>query len=394
MINLAQYFTQEPFSNLLTSNIVVDNPKVILDLGIGNGSLTSAAQKKWKDAQFFGIDVDQEKVSQLNQKLENVTLYNLNSLDSDLYSKINIKVGTVDIAICNPPYLNIERSETLSHLLASAGLPASVAIKNYTTDLLFFAQNLALLKTGGVLGIILPAGMLCGHEFLKFRRDLLENHTVEKVIELQSNIFKKTEAKTFILIVKKGKPKQNAVLLSMADADGQIENSMVVDSAELYWRMDYSYHSEKSKFLTKGICIGDIATTIKRGVYTNLELKATKLPFFHTTDFKNHMRICKFADNNYDSLLREPTIAKKGDILVGRVGKSCHEQILFLKHGRIAITDCVYRIELPKEYQKQVFTYLYSKTGRQNLKMIKHGVCAQVISKIDLERIWIDFNAH
>jgi hypothetical protein len=83
-------------------------------------------------------------------------------------------------------------------------------------------------------------------------------------------------------------------------------------------------------------------------------------------------------------------LAKKGDILLGRVGKSCHNQILFLENGQIAITDCVYRIEIPGSFRKKVFNYLSSKKGKENLQMLKHGVCAQVISKGDLEKILID----
>ncbi len=390
MSELAQYFTQEPFCDLLTKSIFFDNPQIILDLGIGNGSLTSAAQKRWKEATFFGIDVDNEKVNQLHETLNNITLYNLNSLDADLYEKINIKVGSVDIAICNPPYLNIKRDENLSNLLRTAGLPNSVNIKNYTTDLLFFAQNLALLKHGGVLGIILPAGLLCGHEFIKFRMDLLENHTVETVIELESKIFKRTEAKTFILIVKKGTTEKLKVPLRIADAGGTVTDTMYVKPADLLSRMDFAYHAGKAQLSQKGIRLGNIATAIQRGNYTNLELRATKLPYFHTTNFKSYKQKVRIEEFDYSSLVRKPTMAQKGDILIGRVGKSCHEQILFLEKGRVAITDCVYRIELPVKFQKKVVKYLQSKMGRQNLKMLKHGVCAQVISKVDLQKVLIE----
>lgn len=159
---------------------------------------------RWKNAKFCGVDLDRNRVESLTTTHSNVNLFNLNSLDLNLSEKINVKVGSVDIAVCNPPYLNLEKTEKYSQLLENSGLKNSVKLISYTTDLLFIAQNISLLKTGGVLGTILPAGLISGHHFELFRKDLILNHSIENIIELESKIFKKTEAKTFILILKKG----------------------------------------------------------------------------------------------------------------------------------------------------------------------------------------------
>lgn len=393
MIKLGQFFTREPFSKLLTESIEFKDPKIIIDLGIGDGSLTTAAQAKWKYAKYFGVDVDIVKVSNLLCSLHNVTLHHVNSLDTDLSAKINVKVGSVDIAICNPPYLNLCRSQAFDELLLKVNLNNSIGLKSYTTDLLFFAQNLFLLKPGGVVGIILPAGLLCGHEFLKFRQDLLNNHTIETVIELRSRIFKKTDAKTFILIVRKGITTNRNVVLRLANEKGVIIDSLICGKDELYRRMDFTYHSEKFLYTEIGISLKNIGAKIKRGNYTHLELAAAKVPYFHTINFKEHQKEVYFPDHDYSSLSRKPYTAVEGDILLGRVGKTCHKQILLIKHGKIAITDCVYRIELPMSFRSKVFRYLSSKVGQDHLRILKHGVCAQVLSKSDLENMLINIEA-
>ena len=103
--NLAQHFTEGYFSKLLIESIQSRGPKVIVDLGIGDGALTTEAIKKWRYAKYYGVDLDNDRLRQVNKLLPTVTLHNLNSLDICLDEKIKLKFGTVDIAICNTPYI-------------------------------------------------------------------------------------------------------------------------------------------------------------------------------------------------------------------------------------------------------------------------------------------------
>ncbi|RZK39077.1 MAG: hypothetical protein EOO90_20040 [Pedobacter sp.] len=389
MNELAQFFTKEVFSILLANSIKINDPKIVIDLGIGDGSLTSAAQKRWKNAQFCGVDLDKNRVESLNVTHSNVNLFNLNSLDLNLSKKINIKVGSVDIAVCNPPYLNLEKTEKYSQLLTKSGLKNSVKLISYTTDLLFIAQNLSLLKKGGILGIILPAGLISGHNFELFRKDLVSNHSIENIIELESKIFKRTEAKTFILILKKGCPKKDLVLISKANKKGEITDSFAVPKDDLVYRMDFDYHANKKTLNSSGKSLANLVESIKRGNISNLDLRRIGLPYFHTTDFKKHDGRLFTENNSYNNLDKQPLLAMQGDILIGRVGKTCHRQILIVESGCIAISDCVYRIRSSKKNQKRIIDYLQSEEGITNLKILKHGVCAQVISLKNLANLLI-----
>ncbi|QEC69738.1 N-6 DNA methylase [Panacibacter ginsenosidivorans] len=382
MAYLAQYFTKDHFSNLLIQNIDFRGPKVIVDLGIGDGALTVAAIKKWRHAKYYGVDVDKERLDSLNERLPNVRLHNINSLDISLGKSIKIKMGTVDIAICNPPYLNLKKRSKYKTILRNAGLNNSVNIPCYTSDLIFLAQNINLLRDKGTLGIIVPEGIVCGHNFNLLRKDLLERHDLKMVIQLEPKIFNKTEAKTYILILDKGQTRTRTVQLCKADLNGKIEKRIKIQKTDLIERMDYKYHASANKNI-KGKTLKELGVTIRRGNYSKNELEKAKQIYFHTTS--NWSINGLSLRNTHYKLNKEPVIAKKGDILIGRVGRNCIDKITFVKSGKIAVTDCVYKVSISEEFREAVYNRLKSEEGKIYLQKVIHGVCAQVLSKKDLE---------
>jgi type I restriction-modification system DNA methylase subunit len=386
MNGLAQYFTDNVFSSLLVNSISEKSAKIIVDLGIGDGALTTAALKKWERAQFYGVDLDKRKIFFVNKKLPSVNLYNLNSLDINLNEKIKIKLGTVDVAICNPPYLNLEKDKKYEQILSKALLLKSVNLKRYTTDLIFLAQNINLLKQHGTLGIILPEGVICGHEYKLLREDLVTNHSVKMIIQLEPKIFKRTEAKTYIVILSKGRSSKEDAMLCFANENGRIEKKLLVNKFNLVSRMDYKFHSNKNQN-KKGKTLKELGVTISRGSLPNHVLKNSGMTYFHSSDFKYFESSVNFEKGNLTN--QNLVTARPGDILVGRVGRNISKQVLIVKRGEMILSDCVYKMECPKKYRQAIFKKLISENGRLYLSKISHGVCAQVISKRDLEAMRI-----
>jgi type I restriction enzyme M protein len=74
-------------------------------------------------------------------------------------------------------------------------------------------------------------------------------------------------------------------------------------------------------------------------------------------------------------------IAEPGDILMARVDRSLHQKIAIVTKGRAAITDCVYRVRVPVEHQKRVFTALRSTHGEQAILSATKGVSARLLGK-------------
>jgi type I restriction enzyme M protein len=85
-----------------------------------------------------------------------------------------------------------------------------------------------------------------------------------------------------------------------------------------------------------------------------------------------------------------PTIKKRlvtvepGDILIARVDRKLHEKVAIVVGGEAALTDCVYRVKLPKESQQLAFRALRSSEGASRLLAISKGVSARLLGKADL----------
>ena len=189
---IGQYFTAQPVSKMMVSMFHQDTPKRIIDIGVGNGSLLHAAHNRYRSAEFFAADIDRNVISTVAARLPFVKAIHIDGLSKGLSKQMKLKVGSVDIAVCNPPYYRLENTLVLKRLFKKAGLNNSKNLIKITSDIVFLAQNLQMLRIGGELGIILPDSVFTGHEFAKLREDLLINHTIRGIIQLPDKIFKRT----------------------------------------------------------------------------------------------------------------------------------------------------------------------------------------------------------
>ncbi|MDI9257948.1 N-6 DNA methylase [Flavobacterium sedimenticola] len=382
MNNLAQFYTHDNFSKLLLSKILAKNPKRVLEIGVGGGSLVRAAKKKWKHSDIIGGDIDSMNVSTLKEEFPSIKLFVINGLSSHLREDLKLELGSVDVAICNPPYMTIKKSDEYGKILEESLLGCLDSYSQLTSDIIFLAQNLLLLKEGGELGIIVPDGLLTCQRFSIFREKLLSNYKLTGVIELPSKIFKKTEAKTHILIIRKSVCSSLSLPIYLANENGTIASKILVKKSALIYRMDYKYHSWKKNSNQKtSNSLLDLNVDIMRGSRSKKQLESLQINYLHTTDLKNEYCECEFPLHKTIDYLR---YAEEGDLLMSRVGKRCIGKLMYVIKGNIPISDCIYRIRIPFEHRAKVISSLNSKIGKEWINAHSHGVCAKVISKRDL----------
>lgn len=388
MDSLGRFYTQDLFSTLLINNIKRKAPKTVLELGVGGGALIKAAYERWQHAEFYGTDIDSKSIKRITTEMPFVKIQKVNGLSNNISKKLNINVGSIDIAVCNPPYLKIQNEKHYESLFEESMLSSCNNLQRLTSDIIFLAQNIALLKNRGELGIILPDSLITGHEFRLLRESLFENHRINSIIQLPDKVFPKTEARTHIILLQKGLSSPDQVPIYKASIDGTCNNFIQVNSNEAAVRMDFDHHSWKQnntdtkKFYT----LSDLKVEIKRGTDSYHDLRNLHKVHFHTTHFKNspnHKLVLSSLTKRKNT---QSLIAKEGDILLARVGKRCIGKSLFVKSGEVPISDCVYRIRADKKYRSKIFKALLSDRGQQWLKTTAHGVCSQVVSKIDLEK--------
>jgi len=383
MDTLGRYYTADIISNLLISNLETNKPKRIVDLGVGDASLTIAAYSRWAKAKYFATEIEPKKAVAIEKKLAFIKVLNCDTLQPNASAKLKVKFGSIDIAICNPPYVRVKDKEKYNGLFKSVGCKNFSNLSRITSEIVFFAHNLKLLKNDGELGIIVSDSLITGKEFRIFRETIFEKFNVRRIIQLPDNVFNKTEARTHIIFISKSKSSNKTCELLASNIQGELSKKIIVANSVLIDRMDYQFHSANIHAKAETKTLKQIGAVIKRGKFSYKELRQSKLSFFHSVHFKeNGVNICfdKPVAKKHHSYS-----ANEGDILMCRVGKRVVGKVAIVKFGRVVISDCIYRITVPKRYRHVLLKSLRSEEGKAWLHAFAHGVCSQVISKSDLE---------
>ncbi len=387
--SLARFYTEQDVSGLLISNLRPKKPQTILDLGCGEGALAIPAIQRWSDAKLYTVDIDSQIKSGLiprnKQRHVHITA---DVLDPNFHKKLGIRRGSIDVAVCNPPYIKVRWRKYYQSLLEEVGIRNFEATTELCADLIFLAQNLRFLREGGVAGLIVPDGIITGERSKRIREALLLHYTIERVIQLPRHAFLKTEAQTHILVISKRKGSSKRIRVDELQDDGVLSEPLYISRKEGIERLDYSYHRNSSKgdkCAPNKKYLGNVLEFLKRGNVEMAKAQSEGLPVFHTTHFSrcgaNHFLDVP-ADLQVTTSLKSKGyfIAQEGDILIGRVGRNYEQQICMITGGEVILTDCVFCLRVLPNKRRQVFKALVSDYGRAWLKGVGRGVGARYLS--------------
>ncbi|MFM0285731.1 N-6 DNA methylase [Paraburkholderia megapolitana] len=400
-----RYYTSAEVSRSLIERIDARKPHLVLELGSGSGSLCSAAANRWRDAQLVTVDVDRQAPERLDLKHVGPDSKHIHfvhdALDEALSDKIGLRLGTVDVAVCNPPYIRPRWRSDFGKILEDAGLSGALAsLRDAGADLLFMAQNLRLLRRNGKLGLILPDGLVTAERFSGVRQALMRQHKVEQVIQLRRGVFRNTEAQTYLAVLSKMAGETEQVRLRKMGHDGRLSAAIEVPQDLAAMRLDYTFHARPS-FQTRRdtlqpIAVGAAVTNVVRGTICSSAIAAFPAPVFHLGDFvestgEQTVRIVpkRFAlgKRSAVSASQDAHLALPGDILLARVGRRLESQLALVVHGPCVISDCVFALRTSDEHRERLYRFFDSEAGRLALATSAHGVAARFLSKANLFEI-------
>lgn len=381
----AQFYTPQPAGHLLVNAMLADQVQTVVDIGVGNGQLLRAAQARWQSARLFAADIDPLHIAAARTHFPEATCRHLDALHVRLPTKLGLEEGQADVAVCNPPYLPATDLPGVRNILRAVGLHDCVSVKRVTTDIVFLAQNLRLLRSGGELAVIVPDGLATHSHYADLRQALHERHGLYRVIQLPDRFFARTEARTHIFYLRKHAEPVNGIHLAGASSNGGLTQEVVIPAKFARMRLDYNFHSEVEGSGASITTLRDLGAEIVRGAFTHKECVASKLPYFHTTDFKRFPN--GLAVYPAGTLSPERKTVQPGDILIPRVGARCLHYAAKVHAGNPVFTDCVYRIRVEPNWREAVWNALTSFKGVRWRQHAAHGVCARVLSK----EILLDF---
>jgi type I restriction enzyme M protein len=401
--HLGRYYTSSLISRSLIDSIELQQPDLILELGSGSGALCTAAATRWHEAKLITVDVDQQAPDQLNiakfaQQVRHLHFIH-DVLDDALSDRIGLRLDSVDVAVCNPPYIRPHWRADFGKILEGAGLSGTLtSLHDAGADLLFLAQNLRLLRRNGKLGLIMPDGLVTGEKFYRVRRALLRQHLVEQVVQLPRRVFKGTEAQAYLVVLSKMGGETDWVKLRRMGTDGDLSASIQVPQDAAEKRLDYAFHAriEPSRSARDGhvkIAVRDALTDLLRGTVCSSGIANFRMPVFHLGDFANPphghgVRVVpkRFAlsDRNAQRAAAQSHLALPGDILLARVGRGLQDRLALVVHGPCAISDCIFALRPTDKHRERLYRFFESDLGRSVLASSAHGVAAQFLSKANL----------
>lgn len=401
-----RYYTSPLVSQSLIDSIEAYKPTLVLELGSGSGSLCTAAAARWQDANLVTVDVDGHAPKRLSADRVGREVRHSHFvhdvLDETLSDKIGLKLETVDVAVCNPPYIRPRWRSDFGKILEGAGLSGTLnSLHDAGADLLFLAQNLRLLRRNGKLGLILPDGLITAEKFGRVRQALLRQHLIEQVVQLPRGVFKGTEAQTYLAVLSKMAGETEQVMLRQMGHDGQLSAPIAVPQDAAEKRLDYTFHngvntSSYSSDGRKKMAVRQALTEVVRGTVCSSAIAGFRMPVFHLGDFEvplreHGVRIVpkRFAlsDRTAQRAAVDARLALPGDILLARVGRRLEDRLALVVHGPCVISDCVFALRATGEHRERLYRFFESDVGRHTLAASAHGVAARFLSKTNLLEI-------
>lgn len=389
---LCRFYSPDWMARLLIESLPIDIPANVVDLGSGPGSLARAAASQWPTSSFVTVDIDPAQRLDLKGTFASPIRHQHVCADvasAELIESTLLRRNSFDLAISNPPYAVLDCADEVDGMWHRAGLNSETpAWREFPLDTLFLLQALALLRDGGTAGFIVPDSMISGRPHEKFRKSLLDNHNVFRVIQLPRRAFAGTDTQAFILILSKG-GSSDIIRLNRVDANGSASEDIHILSHAGAKRLDFDFHRSAARPNDR-ISLRQLGVEITRGRASSVEVAQSTGTIFHTSDFPA-------ATGGQVSLsmgteVRErskPVEAFPGDILVARVDRRLEDKIAVVAEGRSEISDCVLRLRCPPEFRARVLSGLASDHGREQLQALSRGTGAKHIAAAELLNLMV-----
>ncbi|CAH6937783.1 Site-specific DNA-methyltransferase (adenine-specific) [Vibrio chagasii] len=383
---LGRYYTKHEISVVLRNALSCQKISSILDLGSGEGALSQPLMEHFPNAKCITVDVDTNTTFPV--KYSDHTHYKQDVSDPQFFVKNQLKEQSFDVVVCNPPFINITLNEELLHLLKVNGYSKVMYNRaKISAEIIFVIHAINALATGGKLGLIVPDGFITGEKYKHFREYLTQKGTISQVIKLPRTAFEKTDVQAHIVIFIKNKVSDEISIKKYNE--GKLEPTIVIKKSLGVDSLDYDINST-SKESSISLTLEEIGCTVSRGRYNSKQCRKLSKDIFHTTNFKLGESRVNFKKNSFDN--KEDSAidnAKKGDILIARVGKNIARKIVIIDSGNTLISDCILKIEIPKKFQELVFNYLVSDKGREKIASNIIGASARYITKSKLLKVSI-----
>lgn len=380
--SLGQFFTPAEIASLLARGLK-RQPGSFLELGAGRGAIASAVLSRFPNTQATLVELDKKLLRQLRRAYAGHRVLGGDVLTQADQLRLNDVYETV---VGNPPFgeFAVNTNDQLALRDRFPGCDRGGWVRQ---DLAFLYESWNRVASGGEMAIVLASPIISDPAFINIRRWLLSEAGHASVCELPENTFAGAEVGSYILTLRhRGRGRRaQCVYLDRYLGDGQHKGRIDISVEMAIQRMDYRFNEIRAiagKGWSKAPSLESLGAYIVRGSRTRGEFEQAGVPHVHTSDFTDNTVLMRLGRHQTEGV----QLARRGDILVPRVGSRCLLREAMVISGSQPITEAVFRIRVSPENRSRVFNALSSKYGRLWRQAHARGSCAKHLTIGDLFR--------
>ena len=312
----SKFYTPPIIATLLINELNGSAPDTIIDICCGSCNLLYAAGKRWPNAKLYGVDI---------VKHDTPSVY-FTQMDGREFTVMHSR--KYELVLANPPFGFMEKEREFPNLYA--GVFSGLQTKRLENEM--FLANLHLMQENGMLLIIVPSTFVEGISHKAIRKIIGKNYFVKSIIKLPKDTFGASYIKSYALIIKHRKNKQQVTsLYSIISANHKGYKFTAPKNVSEEKMMDGEWLGREQFF-------PDVDLRLRRGNISSQSFVSSGIPVLHTAKpEQNWIPSTRYIESTTKSLV----YAEYGDIIISRVGKSAGQWCQY-KGDRRAISDCLY----------------------------------------------------
>lgn len=224
---LGQVYTPPKIASFMVNLLMQYCPSKIIEPCFGKGAFLKELSKY--NTEVIGIEIDTESFIQVKNNYSEMKLFNMDFFDYE---------DTVDGIIINPPYIeqrlltNKNNPDYLKKEIIRYKTKADEFNIASTSNLYiyFILKCYHLLKENGALIAIIPNTWISSHFGISFKKFLLKNFIIKKVIEFNKDVFEDASVESCIVeLIKKPNNENNIVSFIKINEDLKIVEKVEIE---------------------------------------------------------------------------------------------------------------------------------------------------------------------
>ena len=407
-----QFFTPQEIAEFIVSFALLhlDKAERAIDPACGDGVFLSALLKHgFKE--IWGVDIDPSVLDNIPEDIKKRTKIIIGDAlirSPTLSQMFVLPENYFDLAVGNPPFS------------AKYGRISDYRLKQYeiaknkrseAIEVLFLERFISLVRPGGVVGIIIPDGILINKNN-KYIREFILRFNVIAVVSLPRGVFRSTlstTSKTSILFIKKEKNTGRNVF--MFEVNNLEELPKVIEAYHKRGRLWVRPTSESlhPKAYIKpavrfkdGLLVLPLEKLIiemrtggteykhkRKFVKEGLRYISAKVVTPYGLDFK---RDEKFIEPN-SPMDKQFAHVKPGDVLFVRVGVGCAGRATVVVDEKdVGVADdwiYIIRVNEKKILPHYLAVFIQTKHGKEQIESMKRGVGTVTIPQSELKKLLV-----